>query len=32
MPGGKERHMAEIAEAHVVVSGRVQGVWYRGST
>mgnify|MGYP006268650311 CR=1 FL=1 len=24
--------MAEIAEAHVIVSGRVQGVWYRGAT
>jgi len=24
--------MAEVAEAHVVVSGRVQGVWYRGAT
>ncbi len=24
--------MAEIAEAHVVVSGRVQGVWFRGET
>lgn len=24
--------MAEVAEAHVVVSGRVQGVWYRGNT
>ena len=22
--------MAEIAEAHVIVSGRVQGVWFRG--
>ena len=32
MPGGKERHRTEIAEAHVTVSGRVQGVWYRGST
>jgi acylphosphatase len=32
MPGGKERPMAEVAEAHVIVSGRVQGVWYRGST
>ena len=24
--------MAEVAEAHVVVSGRVQGVWFRGNT
>jgi acylphosphatase len=24
--------MAEVAEAHVIVSGRVQGVWYRGAT
>ena len=24
--------MADIAEAHVVVSGRVQGVWFRGNT
>ncbi|MGE5248144.1 MAG: acylphosphatase [Verrucomicrobiota bacterium] len=24
--------MAEIAEVHVVVSGRVQGVWFRGET
>jgi len=24
--------MAGIAEAHVVVSGRVQGVWFRGNT
>ncbi len=24
--------MAEISEAHVVVSGRVQGVWFRGNT
>jgi acylphosphatase len=32
MPGGEERPMAEVAEAHVIVSGRVQGVWYRGST
>ena len=24
--------MAEVAEAHVIVSGRVQGVWYRGYT
>jgi len=24
--------MAEIAEAHVIVSGRVQGVWFRGNT
>ena len=24
--------MAETAEAHVVVSGRVQGVWFRGNT
>jgi len=24
--------MGEVAEAHVVVSGRVQGVWYRGAT
>lgn len=24
--------MAEVVEAHVVVSGRVQGVWFRGNT
>jgi len=24
--------MGEIAEVHVVVSGRVQGVWFRGGT
>jgi len=24
--------MAEAGEAHVVVSGRVQGVWFRGNT
>ena len=24
--------MAEVSEAHVVVSGRVQGVWFRGAT
>lgn len=24
--------MVEVAEAHVVVSGRVQGVWFRGNT
>jgi acylphosphatase len=24
--------MTGIAEAHVIVSGRVQGVWFRGST
>lgn len=24
--------MAEVAEAHVIVSGRVQGVWFRGNT
>jgi len=24
--------MAEVAEAHVIVSGRVQGVWFRGTT
>ena len=24
--------MAGVAEAHVVVSGRVQGVWFRGNT
>lgn len=24
--------MPELAEAHVVVSGRVQGVWFRGNT
>lgn len=24
--------MSEITEAHVVVSGRVQGVWFRGNT
>ena len=24
--------MGEVAEAHVVVSGRVQGVWFRGNT
>ena len=24
--------MVEISEAHVVVSGRVQGVWFRGNT
>jgi len=24
--------MAEVAEAHVIVSGRVQGVWFRGYT
>jgi acylphosphatase len=24
--------MAELAEVHVVVSGRVQGVWFRGGT
>jgi acylphosphatase len=28
-PEGKER---PTAEAHVIVSGRVQGVWYRGYT
>jgi len=32
MPAGKEHPMAEVAEAHVIVSGRVQGVWYRGYT
>ena len=31
-PEGKDHPMAEVAEAHVIVSGRVQGVWYRGST
>ena len=24
--------MAEFVEAHVIVSGRVQGVWFRGHT
>ena len=24
--------MAEVDEAHVIVSGRVQGVWFRGYT
>ncbi|OGR21985.1 MAG: acylphosphatase [Deltaproteobacteria bacterium RIFOXYB2_FULL_66_7] len=24
--------MAGVAEAHVIVSGRVQGVWFRGTT
>jgi len=24
--------MGEVAEAHIIVSGRVQGVWYRGFT
>ena len=24
--------MAVVAEAHVIVSGRVQGVWFRGNT
>ena len=24
--------MAGVAEAHVIVSGRVQGVWFRGNT
>ena len=24
--------MDEVAEAHVIVSGRVQGVWFRGNT
>ena len=24
--------MAEVVEAHVIVSGRVQGVWFRGNT
>ena len=24
--------MAEVAEAYVIVSGRVQGVWFRGNT
>ena len=24
--------MDEVAEAHVIVSGRVQGVWFRGYT
>ena len=24
--------MTEVAEAYVVVSGRVQGVWFRGNT
>jgi acylphosphatase len=24
--------MGEVAEVHVVVSGRVQGVWFRGGT
>ena len=24
--------MAEVVEAHVTVSGRVQGVWFRGNT
>jgi len=24
--------MKEISEAHVMVSGRVQGVWFRGNT
>jgi acylphosphatase len=32
MPGGKEFPTSEAAEAHVVVSGRVQGVWFRGNT
>ena len=24
--------MTEVVEAHVIVSGRVQGVWFRGNT
>jgi acylphosphatase len=32
MQGGKEQPMVEVVEAHVVVSGRVQGVWFRGYT
>lgn len=24
--------MTDLAEAHVIVSGRVQGVWFRGNT
>jgi acylphosphatase len=24
--------MAGVVEAHVIVSGRVQGVWFRGNT
>ena len=24
--------MGEVVEAHIVVSGRVQGVWFRGNT
>jgi len=32
MPGGKEQRRAEVVEAHVIVSGRVQGVWFRGNT
>ncbi|MGB7629482.1 MAG: acylphosphatase [Candidatus Deferrimicrobium sp.] len=31
MPGGKEQPMTGVAEAHVIVSGRVQGVWFRGN-
>ena len=30
--GGKEQAMTGGDEAHVVVSGRVQGVWFRGNT
>lgn len=32
LPGRKEQPVAGIAEAHVIVSGRVQGVWFRGYT
>jgi acylphosphatase len=31
-PAGKERKTDEVVEAHVIVSGRVQGVWFRGNT
>jgi acylphosphatase len=30
--GGKEEPVPGVAEAHVIVSGRVQGVWFRGNT
>jgi acylphosphatase len=32
MPGGGEPPAPDVAEAHVVVAGRVQGVWFRGAT
>jgi len=32
MTGGKELPVTGGDEAHVIVSGRVQGVWFRGGT